>query len=78
MINRGKHQKNKKGAILRNTSRGGVIDTEALIGPLIKKYWWSRIAVLEGENLIQRKNNFCRDPKNPNWRPDSQRPYSLE
>jgi D-lactate dehydrogenase len=54
----------KKGAILINTSRGGVVDTEALIEALDKKILTGvGLDVLEGEELIKEEKQLLYDPK---------------
>ncbi len=54
----------KKGAILINTSRGAVIDTEVLIEALDKKILFGAgLDVLEGEELIKEEKQLLSDPK---------------
>lgn len=54
----------KKGAILINTSRGQVIDTDALIEALDKKILsGAGLDVLEGEELIKEEKQLLSDPK---------------
>ncbi len=54
----------KKGAILINTSRGGIVDTEALIEALDKKILsGAGLDVLEGEELIKEEKQLLYDPK---------------
>lgn len=54
----------KKGAILINTSRGGIIDTDALIEALDKKILAGvGLDVLEGEELIKEEKQLLADPK---------------
>lgn len=55
----------KKGAILINTSRGSVVDTEALIEALDKKVLAGvGLDVIEGEELIKEEKQLLYDPKN--------------
>jgi len=55
----------KKGAILINTSRGAVVDTEALIEALDKKILSGvGLDVLEGEELIKEEKQLLYDKKN--------------
>ncbi len=64
LINRETIQQIKKGAILINTSRGGVVDTEALIEALDKKILAGvGLDVLEGEELIKEEKQLLSDPK---------------
>lgn len=54
----------KKGAVLINTSRGGVIDNEALIEALDKKILsGAGLDVLEGEELIKEEKQLLYDKK---------------
>ena len=54
----------KKGAILINTSRGGIVDTESLIEALDKKILSGvGLDVLEGEELIKEEKQLLYDPK---------------
>lgn len=54
----------KKGAIIINTSRGGIIDTGALIKALDKKILaGAGLDVLEGEELIKEEKQLLYDPK---------------
>ena len=54
----------KKGAILINTSRGGVVDTEALIRALDRKtIAGAGLDVLEGEELIKEEKQLLYDQK---------------
>ena len=54
----------KKGSILINTSRGGVVETEALISALDKKILsGAGLDVLEGEKLIKEEKQLLHDMK---------------
>jgi len=54
----------KKGAILINTSRGGIVDTEALIEALDQKILsGAGLDVLEGEELIKEEKQLLYDPR---------------
>lgn len=54
----------KRGALLINTSRGGIVDTEALIEALDKKILSGvGLDVLEGEDLIKEEKQLLYDPK---------------
>jgi len=64
LINKESIKKIKKGAILIKTSRGGFIDTEALIEALDKKILAGvGLDVLEGENLIKEEKQLLSDSK---------------
>lgn len=55
----------KKGAVLINTARGGLVDTEALIQALDKKTLaGAGLDVIEGEELIVEEKQLLYDPKN--------------
>lgn len=54
----------KKGAVLINTSRGGVVDTNALIEALDKKILSGvGLDVIEGEELIKEENHLAQHPQ---------------
>ena len=58
-------KKMKKGAILINTSRGGIVDTESLIKALnSKQLSGTGLDVLEGEELIKEEKQLLYDEKN--------------
>jgi D-lactate dehydrogenase len=55
----------KKGAILINTSRGAIVDTEALIEALDEKTLaGTGLDVVEGEELIKEEKQLLHEPKN--------------
>ncbi|MGM5483486.1 MAG: NAD(P)-dependent oxidoreductase [Nanobdellota archaeon] len=59
LINNNSFSKMKKGVILINTSRGGVVDTNSLIKALDKgKVGGAGIDVIEGENLIHEEKSL--------------------
>jgi D-lactate dehydrogenase len=65
LINRDTLKLVKKGAILINTSRGSVVETEALIEALDKKMLGAvGLDVIEGEELIKEEKQLLYDPKN--------------
>jgi D-lactate dehydrogenase len=67
LINRKNIHKIKKGAILINTARGGVVETDALIEALDAKILAGvGLDVLEGEELIKEEKQLLYDQKNPN------------
>jgi D-lactate dehydrogenase len=64
LINKDNINQIKKGAILINTSRGGVVDTEALIEALNKKILSGvGVDVLENEELIKEEKQLLHDEK---------------
>ena len=65
LMNRDKFKLVKKGAILINTARGSIVDTEALIEALDKKILsGAGLDVFEGEELIKEEKQLLYDPKN--------------
>ncbi len=59
LINKGNIYKMKKGVVLINTSRGGVIETDALVEALEKKHVaWAGLDVLEGECEIKEERQL--------------------
>jgi D-lactate dehydrogenase len=67
MINKDTINMIKKGAILINTSRGGVVSTEALIEALDKRILSGvGLDVLEGEELIKEEKQLLYDKRNIN------------
>jgi len=71
LINAKAISKMKKGVIIVNTSRGGVIDTGALYNALIKeKVGGVGLDVIEGEEIVM-EDNLLKDPDNikgSNWK----------
>jgi len=65
LINKKNIKNIKKGAILINTARGGIVQTEALIEALDKKIIvGAGLDVLEGEELIKEEKQLLYDEKN--------------
>jgi D-lactate dehydrogenase len=65
LMNRDTFKLVKKGAILINTARGSIVDTEALIDALDKKILaGAGLDVLEGEELIKEEKQLLHEPKN--------------
>jgi D-lactate dehydrogenase len=65
LMNRDKFKLVKKGAILINTARGSILDTEALIEALDQKILsGAGLDVFEGEELIKEEKQLLYDPKN--------------
>jgi len=66
LINKNNIKKIKKGAILINTSRGGVVDTSALLYALEKKILGGAgLDVIEGEELIKEEHELLHETGNP-------------
>ncbi|MEI6288720.1 MAG: NAD(P)-dependent oxidoreductase [bacterium] len=64
LINKDNIKLFKKGALLINTARGGLVDTEALIYGLDKKIiGGAGLDVMEGEDLIKEEKQLLYDPK---------------
>lgn len=64
LINKETIKKIKKGAILINTARGGVVDTEAIIEALDRKILAGvGLDVLEGEEMIKEEKQLLYDPQ---------------
>lgn len=70
LINNENIQYVKKGAILINTARGAIVDTEALLDALEKgKIGGAGLDVIEGEELIKEENQLLHSSDNiENWR----------
>jgi D-lactate dehydrogenase len=70
LINKKNIKKIKKGAILINTARGGVVDTNALLYALENKILaGAGLDVIEGEELIKEEHQLLHKTKNPEkWR----------
>ncbi len=67
LINKKNIHQIKKGAILINTARGWVVETDALIQALDEKILAGvGLDVLEGEELIKEEKQLLYDQKNPN------------
>jgi D-lactate dehydrogenase len=65
LLNKGTFKLVKKGAILINTARGSIVDTEALIEALDKKILsGAGLDVMEGEELIKEEKQLIYEPKN--------------
>lgn len=64
MINRERFRQVKRGALLVNTSRGGLVDTEALIEALdTGQLGGAGLDVLEGEELIKEEHELLHAPQ---------------
>ncbi len=63
-------RKMKKGSILVNTSRGGIVDTNALLDALEDKHLsGAGLDVIEGEELIKEEKELLHKSRNPNkWK----------
>lgn len=70
IINKDNIKKIKKGAILINTARGGVVDTNALLYALEKGILaGAGLDVIEGEELIKEEHQLLHRTRNPEkWR----------
>lgn len=65
LLNKDQFKLVKKGAILINTARGSIVDTEALIEALDKKILsGAGLDVIEGEELIKEEKQLIYEPKN--------------
>ncbi len=65
LMNRDRFNLVKKGAVLINTARGSIVDTEALIEALDQKILsGAGLDVFEGEELIKEEKQLLYDPKN--------------
>ena len=64
MVNRANLEKTKRGAILINTARGGLVDTDALIWALDEGILsGAGLDVIEGEELIEEEKQLLRAPQ---------------
>jgi D-lactate dehydrogenase len=70
LINKDNIREFKKGAILINTSRGAVVDTDALHQALkTRKIGGAGLDVIEGEEYIKEENELLESGRNPQkWR----------
>ena len=65
LINKKTVEQMKRGAILINTSRGGVVDTDALLAGLeTGKLAGAGLDVIEGEELVKEENALLHAPAN--------------
>ena len=63
MLGRGEFAKMKQGAMIVNTSRGGLIDTDALVEALESgKLGGAGLDVLEGEELVKEEKQLLQQP----------------
>jgi D-lactate dehydrogenase len=63
MVGRAQFAKMKRGALLINTSRGGLVDTDALVGALESgRLGGVGLDVLEGEELIKEEQQLLQQP----------------
>jgi D-lactate dehydrogenase len=70
LINKDSIKKMKTGAVLINTARGAIVDTDALLEALeSRKLAGAGLDVIEGEDLIKEENQLLSDRANPDkWR----------